>query len=266
MFSNLNVAVYHDQMVEYPDEPPYSPDVKYPENLLNHLSKRKNSIYNAVRNTLLLLGLDKDGFNNSQWNPLKDVIKPGDTVIVKPNFVLSNHEGVGDLFSITTHPAVIRAVVDYVYIALAGKGRIVIADAPQMDCNFSELLEKTGLESIRELYKKELDFDIEIYDLRDFWLDKKGKAANSRNRHKLPGDPLGGVLVNLGKKCGLIVAGFNLCAVDLVCTRLMGFDYNKIKMLNYIMNKQELFKVNFNKIEIALYIRHSIRRWRPISR
>lgn len=202
IISDLNVSVYHDPGLEYPSEPPYSPYTKYPEYFFHDINKKENGVYDAVRNALLLLGLDKDNFNTRQWNPFKELIKPKDTVVIKPNFVLSNHDEGGDLFSIITHPAVIRAIVDYVYIALSGKGRIIIADAPQMDCNFKELLEKTKLESIKKLYKKEIGFDIEIYDLRDFWLDKKSnsKAEYTKNRHKLPGDPLGGVVVNLGRE------------------------------------------------------------------
>lgn len=201
IISNLNVSIYHEHGMRYPDEPPYNSHISYPEYFFNGTSERENGVYDAVRNVLFLLSLDKDNFDTSQWNPFKEIIKPHDTVVIKPNFVLSNHDEGGDLFSIITHPSVIRAVVDYVYIALTGEGRIIIADAPQMDCNFKELLEKTKLESIKELYEKELGFNIEIYDLRDFWLDKKEspKAAYSTNRHKLPGDPLGGVLVNLGK-------------------------------------------------------------------
>ena len=201
IISNLNVSVYHDPELGYPDEPPYSPGIRYPEYSLRDMSQKVNSVYDAVRNTLLLLGLDKENFGLPQWDPLKEVIQPGDTVVIKPNFVLSSHQEGGDLFSIITHPSVIRAIVDYAYISLRGKGRIIIADAPQMDCNFSELLTNTKLISIKELYKRELGFNIEIYDLRDFWLDKKGspQVANSKNRHKLPGDPLGDVLVDLGR-------------------------------------------------------------------
>lgn len=202
MISNLRVSIYHEPGIIYPEIPPYDPHIAYPEYFLNNISIRENKVYNAVRNTLFLLGLDKNNFNTPQWNPFKDIIKPNNTVVIKPNFVLNKHQSGGDLFSIITHPSIIRAVVDYVYIALAGKGKIIIADAPQMDCNFKELLKITNLETIKELYKKELDFGIEIYDLRNFWFDKKGNSNNisSINRNELPGDPLGGVLVNLGKQ------------------------------------------------------------------
>lgn len=201
IISNLKVSIYHEPDIVYPEKPPYNPHTAYPEYFLNNVSIEANDVYNAVRNALFLLGLDKKNYNTPQWNPFKDIIKHGNTVVVKPNFVLSKHDKEGDLFSIITHPSIIRAVVDYVYIALAGKGKIIIADAPQMDCDFKELLKITKLETIQELYKKELNFDIEIYDLRDFWLDNKGDPKNiySINRHKLPGDPLGGVVVNLGK-------------------------------------------------------------------
>ena len=202
MISNLKVSIYHEPGVIYPETPPYDPHFAYPEYFLNNISIRENRVYNAVRNNLFLLGLDKNNFDTPQWNPFKDIIKPANTVIIKPNFVLSKHDNGGDLFSIITHPSIIRTVIDYVYIALAGKGKIIVADAPMMGCNFKELLKTTNLETIKELYKKELNFDIEIYDLRYFWFDEKGnsKGIYSINRHKLPGDPLGGVLVNLGKQ------------------------------------------------------------------
>jgi uncharacterized protein (DUF362 family) len=184
------------------------------------------------------LNLDDDNFDTSEWNPFKEIIKPRDTVVIKPNFVLSNHAEGGDLFSIITHPAVIRAVVDYVYIALGGNGRIIIADAPQMDCDFNELIEKTKLESIKELYEKELGFNIEIYDIRDFWLDKKDNpgAAYSKNRHKLPGDPQGGVLVNLGKES--LFYGVNNYK------RFYGADYNREETIKHHQGEVQEYLVS----------------------
>ncbi len=202
LLDNLEVAISYEKGLTYPDEAPYSPNNKFTEYPLLNISKKPNNVYTNIRNAFFLMGLDRENFNTSLWNPLKDIIKPGDTVVIKPNFVLDRHDQGGDLFSIITHPAVIRAVVDYVYIALKGEGKIVIADSPQMDCNFGQLLNRTNLGSIVDLYKDELGFDIEVYDLRDFWLDVANapKAAYSKYRHELTGDPLGGKVINLGEK------------------------------------------------------------------
>ena len=201
IFSNLDVSVYHNSALEYPDEPPYSPHIRYPEYFFDNTIQKENGVYGALRNALFLLDMDKDNFNTAHWNPFREIIKPRDKVVVKPNFALSNHREGGDLFSIITHPSIIRAVVDYIYIALRGKGKIIIADAPVMDCSFRQLLKETKLESIKELYRNEAGFNIEIYDLRQFWLDTEDNhaAAYTKYRHKLPGDPLDSVLVNLGK-------------------------------------------------------------------
>lgn len=226
ILSNLNISAFHDAIIKYPDNPPFNPSNSYPEYPCKSLSEKENRVYEAVRTTLALLNLDKEKFNTSQWNPLKEIIEPSDTVVIKPNFVLSNHTNGGDLFSIITHPSVIRAVIDYVYIALAGNGKIIIADAPQMDCNFKELLEITKLENIKEFYKNELDFNIDICDLRDFWLDTRmASAANSGNRYKLPGDTLGGIRVNLGKES--LFFGLNNYK------KFYGADYNREETIQH---------------------------------
>jgi uncharacterized protein (DUF362 family) len=228
LLEGLNVAIYQDPGLSYPCAAPYSPHIRYPEYpLYDLLGEEENNVYDAVRSTLALLGLDLENFSKPSWNPFKEIICPGDTVVIKPNFVLDRHEEGGDLFSIITHPSVIRAVVDYVYLALAGKGKIIIADASQMDCNFGALLEKTKLHFIQDLYSKELGFEIEISDLRDFWLDRGGspKAAYQKNRYRLPGDPEGSVLVRLGKDS--LFYGVDNHA------RFYGADYNREEVRRY---------------------------------
>ncbi|MFX0198875.1 MAG: DUF362 domain-containing protein [Candidatus Hodarchaeota archaeon] len=187
----------------YSDQPPFNPHFCYPEYIFpTELNPALNAAYESVRNCFYLLGLDVENFGSVNWNPLKNVIKPCHRVVVKPNFVLSSHNENGNLFSIITHPSVIRAIVDYVFKALEGEGEIIIADAPQMDCNFSELLEKTNLQSIQEFYWKKVGFEIPILDLRDFWVDKKNgdTGAFVEQRRSLPGDPQGSTVINLGSK------------------------------------------------------------------
>ena len=195
---NSMVSVYYNPELIYPTNAPYNPSVQYSEYFMD-ISLKKNNVYDAVRNSFFLLGLDKNNYETPDWNPLKDIIGPGNTVVIKPNFVIDNHNKEGNLFSIITHPSVIRAVIDYVYIALAGEGRIIITDAPQMDCDFNNLLEKTKMESIKELYRNKFNFNIEVYDLRDFWLNRKSNIRGSgiESRVKLSGDPSGSIIVNL---------------------------------------------------------------------
>lgn len=201
-YKNLHVAVYKGKSL-YLDTPPFNPHSFYPEYIFkNETSSKQNAAYDAVRSCFFLLGLDIENFSSRKWNPLKCIINTGDIVVIKPNFVVSSHYEGGNLYSIITHPSVLRAIVDYVYKAINGEGEIIIADAPQMDCNFKELLRITKLNSIQDFYWKKRKFKIKILDLRDFWADKKPEdiAFLSKRRKKLPGDPLGSIIVNLSKK------------------------------------------------------------------
>lgn len=186
----------------YAKEPPFHPARSYPEYIVETTGEEENPAYEGVRDCLRMLGLDREHYGASGWNPLKDIVRRGDTVVVKPNFVLSRHSRGGDLYSIITHPSMLRAVIDYVYKALEGEGRIVVADAPQMDCDFQELLEATQLASIQDLYDRRFSFQVEVKDLRDFRLDLQpgDTEAYWTRRFPLPGDPAGSALINLGKQ------------------------------------------------------------------
>ena len=67
-------------------------------------------------------------------------LPPARTVVIKPNWVMDQHPLHLDIFSVITHPAMLRAVADLAFEAMAGEGKIIIADAPQWDCNFEHLL------------------------------------------------------------------------------------------------------------------------------
>jgi len=137
--------------------------------------------------------------------PLGLLIKPGDKVVINPNFVLSYNQSGGSIYSVIIHPSVIRALIDYAYIALNGEGKIIIADAPQMDCNWADLMQVVRLDSIQEFYHKKFKFRIEYFDLRNFELIDNKKKAYFENRRTLPGDPLGNVIINLGKTVNSLV-------------------------------------------------------------
>jgi uncharacterized protein (DUF362 family) len=103
-----------------------------------------------VREALRLLALDDLHLGTPAWNPLGELISPGDRVLIKPNFVLHFNAGDGPLEAVITHPSVIRAIVDYAVIALKGRGEILIGDAPQMNCDIARLFELSGMDSLTE--------------------------------------------------------------------------------------------------------------------
>ncbi|OAA94199.1 DUF362 domain-containing protein [Clostridium coskatii] len=203
ILSNGLVGIYENRDVnKYFEEAPFNPSEKYSEyKFKDCISLSKNYIYSSVRECLKLLNLDIKNYNKENWNPLKTIIKPGDKVVIKPNFVLDKHNYGGNIWSIITHPSIIRAIVDYVYIALNGKGHIIIADAPQADCDFNNFLKISKIETIKKLYKEKVNFDIEIYDLRQVrYVVNHHGFLDSNSRIYQNGDPLGYEVVDLTSK------------------------------------------------------------------
>jgi len=183
----------------YDARAPFSPEAGFPEYPFagKGACAARNAAYPTVRAALQLLGMDADHFGSRQWNPLGRLIQPGHTVVLKPNFVRhfrESHPNHGDC--LITHGAVIRAMLDYVYIALAGRGRVIIADAPQDDGDFDTLREIAGLDAIRDFYRRQADFDVEVLDLRQ---ERSHKVDGVICGHiPLPGDPAGYATPNLG--------------------------------------------------------------------
>jgi uncharacterized protein (DUF362 family) len=122
--------------------------------------------------------------------PWRELIHPGDRVLLKPNFIRESHtDRPNEWEQIITHGTVIAAVAEQV--AAAG-GKIIIADAPQTDSNFEEICERAGIPELRKR------FDIEVIDLRrEAWRTKNGVIVE---RRKLPEDPRGYTLVDLGRE------------------------------------------------------------------
>ena len=204
----------------YPSKPPYSPNVAYPEYPFgpHALAEEVNHAYEGVRDALRLLGLDADHYGQKGWNPLGELVRPGNTVVLKPNFVRDFRETrPGHEDCLITHGAIIRAALDYVFIALGGKGRIIVADASQNDADFDAIRQMAGLDQIRTFYKRHTGFDVEIYDLRP----ERAKKINGVivGHERLPGDPAGYVKVDLG--------GSSMFAeIEHLCHLLYGSEYD----------------------------------------
>jgi len=196
---NLNKVAFGKTNNLYNTVAPFHPDSKFPELPFDEISDEKNEPYALIRNLFFLNGFDIENYNTPNWNPLKHLVSPETTVVIKPNFVLSINQGGYSLDGVVTHPSIIRAAIDYCFIALKGRGKLIVADAPQMDCNWNELMAYQSIHSIAEFYKRTFNFTIEIIDLRNFELIDYTLTAAHSNRRKLQGDPNGSVVINLGK-------------------------------------------------------------------
>lgn len=133
-------------------------------------------------------------------NPLCKVVHPGDKVFIKPNWVASRwrescpHKD--NLYCVITHPNVIEAVADFVAEALQEKGEIIIGDNPSIDADFSELMEFTEIERIKEKY----NVPVKIMDLRPLICNNLKYYGKKNMMIRQNGDPSGEIEVNLGKE------------------------------------------------------------------
>ncbi len=178
----------------YP-EFPYGPGEYYPELPGGQLGP-PNPVYAAVRKSLRWLGLDPSNLDTPRWNPFDEIIRPGDQVLIKPNWVLHASRSGGDTIALVTHSSVIRPIIDYVLLALQGQGKIIIGDAPIQSADFDEIVAHTR---IKQLVERISSGEVEI-SVRDFRqnickLDGKGRVIGHRS---MPGDPAGYCIVNLG--------------------------------------------------------------------
>lgn len=181
MLNNIshNVWIYQLDSNIYP-KPPFHPSKKYPEYKFGDVQK-ENIVYESIRSLLYNAHFDKENYGKKSWNPLGKFISPGDIVIIKPNFVRHFHLYDGNIDTMLTHGSVIRAILDYVIIALKSEGKVIIGDAPLQSTDFEEIIRIRGLNEIKEHYNKNnLDFiikdfrkDIVIKDFRWGNINKK---------------------------------------------------------------------------------------------
>lgn len=196
----------------YPAISPYHPSEAYEDYIFHDipcaLSSEKNVVYSGVRNLLHLLGLNVTRWGASDWNPFGDIVSKDQTILIKPNWVYHKfYDPAKEASEITnseiTHTAIMRPIIDYAYKAVGENGRIIIADAPIQNTDFKILLKRSGILEIVNFYKKYLNFNIEIMDLR---LDETVMSSSGRilERKKNTGDLLGYAKVNIGSKSALV--------------------------------------------------------------
>lgn len=192
-----DVVVCRARGASYPVAPPFHPDQRFPEAPFEDVSIEPNAAYESVRRTFQVAGLDRDRFGGPSWNPLGAWVKPGDTVLLKPNLVKEDHPRDPDGWRyVLTHGSVIRAVADFVTIALQGRGRIWLADAPQTDSSWSKIVDVLHLTEIAAFFAAR-GVRFELVDLRrEEWTHRDGVVLS---RRALAGDPRGYVAFDLGE-------------------------------------------------------------------
>ena len=170
-------------------------DVFCVSNTPSAFSNEPNYVYDMVRESFHLLGYDSENYEKPTWNPLKQEIKPGQTVLIKPNMVMEvNHIKENGTDCLYTNPSVVAAVIDYVWIALQQKGKIVIGDAPMQECKFDVLLEQSGYKDLIHWYQSQ-GVNIEIVDFRGL----KSEVHNGFRVQHISKDALGKI-IDLGQE------------------------------------------------------------------
>jgi uncharacterized protein (DUF362 family) len=217
-----DVSIARNADAKYCASPPFHPSIEYPEYPFRGKGALcdRNDAYDLVRQALYLHGLDTTAFGKPEWNPFGKLVSPGDRVVLKPNFVFHRNKSGEDIYAVVTHPSVIRAIADYVYIALRGEGEIIIADAPQADCDFQQLRELCKVDSIAEYYASHARCYLGVYDLRKLQhVPNSDGFLDSQSRRFLAGDPNGYRIVDVGNESELSKLP-NL-------SRVYGADYNR---------------------------------------
>ncbi|MGA7123101.1 MAG: DUF362 domain-containing protein [Polyangiaceae bacterium] len=172
-----------------------------------------NPVYAAVEAMWRLLGLDEARVGTPEWNPLGDIIAPGDRVIVKPNLVSSKnlHQKISGirLAASSTHGSLLRPILDYAIKAAGPRGSVRVVDTPVEGCEIEKVAGPLGIFAVVEHLRRK-GHDVEFLDMRHFRvapvfaLDDVRRFDRSWNlgllvRRRLPGDPRGYRVVSLGR-------------------------------------------------------------------
>ncbi|MCW1930179.1 MAG: DUF362 domain-containing protein [Candidatus Kerfeldbacteria bacterium] len=203
------VAVIEQNTPAYP-KAPFSPAKIFPELnspaltfLKNETLDESNEVYTSVRELFIKLEMDKEHIGTPDWEPFREMIKPGQHAVLKANFVKGNHplNEVG-ITSMITHASVMRAVIDYLLLSTNGNCKITICDVALQSSVWEEIIEGSGTKALVEFYAQHgiqinlLDLRREISHLNDqFVIDSRDFADR---------DPLGYAAVDLGKQSALM--------------------------------------------------------------
>ena len=74
------ICIVKENISGYPSkEHLFRPSVNYPEYIYKeHISLENNPVYEMVRAGLEMMGLDQERIGTGEWNPMGEIVKPGD--------------------------------------------------------------------------------------------------------------------------------------------------------------------------------------------
>src|SRR5436309_7223891 len=105
-----SVVAWRGKATGYPRLAPFSPSEVYPEYIYGETSAEANPVYEAIRGCFHTARLDAANFGLTEWNPLAELIHPGESVLLKPNMVHQRHPRDPEGWRyVITHGSVIRA-------------------------------------------------------------------------------------------------------------------------------------------------------------
>lgn len=148
--------------------------------------------------------------------PLAGMVQSGQTVVVKPNMVRHFNPS-GPLVAVITSPVVIRPLIEAAYKEVGPTGRVVVADSPQNDCDFSALLATREWRELLSWALQALGAAFEVLDMRPEEVTMSDGIVVKRRR--LPGDPKGEVMIDLGGSSAFVGSALDP-------SRLRGSDYD----------------------------------------
>jgi len=134
--------------------------VKTDENYPEFPYDEKSHLHKSLLDLLEGLGLSRE-------NPFSSYVKMGQTTLIKPNWARDYNPLGYNTDSLITHSSLVKYLIDFLAIAMEGKGKIIIADAPLQNCNFENLKKQTNIEKvISNAQKKYPNLEILLEDWR----------------------------------------------------------------------------------------------------
>jgi uncharacterized protein (DUF362 family) len=180
-----------------------------------------------------------------QGGSLAGFIEPGNKVVLKPNWIKEKHGTDPQAWDVViTNPSVITAAVELVLEALRGRGKIVIADAPQTDSSFVKISKLVDADRWKQMGAKE-GVPVEILDLREHeWTSQDGLILG---RKTLREDPYWSLTVDLKNDSAFI--GKSVPPLG-----YYGADYISDETTWAHSNGRNLYKVSRSIIESDVFI------------